>query len=330
MIWDEVGQRILLVAYDYGHYTYYQRNIQAIYRSDDPEPNKRCFYVENISAPFPNAGWPELAVHNQTYDEPLWDPVRGKLLVLSKEWVRNSQGESGAASTNGFLWELNLTNVSPSNPGSWTLRALPAEYRRWSVLAGSAHSIASPIPGKPSEFLIMAGRELHSNRPQSNSYILKVTDASITLRPVPPRFGVTLGPDRTSGWISVPGDRGDVDGSLGGLPTYAGRRKFTDDLTGERTLFLVFDTNTYSVFLDGVASPLATDIPWSGAGEGIYLQDFILGARWGQYMRFGDPNLRQFNGIGNVRATFDWLRVFEKKLTEVEMNWWADREDTLQ
>lgn len=254
-------------------------------------------------------------------------------MVLSSAWTTNAQGDRGyAAGANGYIWELDVKTANSTTPGLWKYRPLPEEFKRWTVLQGNPIRFAQPIPGKPSEFLIMADVEVHDReRPMSNAYILKVTDAAITLRPVPPRFGLTMGADRTSGYLSVPGDLGDVDTTLGATTLYQGRRKIADDITGEHTLFVVYGTSTYSVYMDGNPTPLVANAPWSGStGDGIYLQNFYLGARWGHYVRNSEYTARQFMGIGNTRVEVDWLRVFDKPLDATEMNQWHQKEDDPQ
>ena len=250
-----------------------------------------------------------------------YDPVRNKVIVLSNHWVVNVNAQNGN-NTDGFVWELDIANKQ------WNARLLPTEYTRWTAMSGSLNAHFAPIPGKPSEFLVSQRREIHHvNRAISDNYILKVTDAALTLRPVLPRFGVTMGADRKSAYISVPGDPGEADGSVNGMSLTSGRRKISDDLTGAHTLFVVFgdgiNINKYSVYLDNSATPLLSNITWAGNDTGMYLSEFVLGARYGTFARYSDISLRKFTGIGNVKARYDWLKVFDKPLTSAEINYWA-------
>jgi len=325
MVWDAPRNQLLLVGYDLNNaWTYYTKRVQALKMMYPDDASRRCLVVEDLIAPFPTTSWSTIMIHNGYFDRPLFDAARGKLMVLSNNWSSNSTCGNSCGNTDGFIWELDVVNKN------WSLRMLPQAYRRLTTLNGSPILHVSEYPGGSNEWLLQMSREIHTDRPISDNYILKVTDAEITLRPALPRFGVTLGADGRSGYISVPGDDGEpMPNQVGGNTVYSGRRKFANDILGDRKMFIVFskDSNSkdvYNVYLDNMSQPVfSNDIPWAGAQGGLYLSDFILGARYGLWSRYGDVNLRQWVGVGNTRVIFDWVKVFDKALTTSERSYWS-------
>ena len=321
MVWDAPRNQLLLVGFDSTNsWTYYTKKVQALKMLNPDDASRRCFVVEDLISPFPNASWNTIQIHNGYFDRPLFDAQRGKLMVLSNYWSSNSSCSAYCNSTDGYIWELDVVNKS------WSIRMLPQAYRRLTALSGSPNLHVSEFPGGEHEWLLQVTRQIHSNRPMSDTYILKVTDSEITLRPALPRFGVTLVADGKSGYISVPGDLGEAQPQqFNGKTVYSGRRKFANDILGDRTLFITFNANnTYTVYMDNLTVPVLENVPCAGAQGGIYLSEFLLGARMGVWARYADGNLKQWVGVGNTKVSFDWLKVFDKPLTEAERSFWSN------
>jgi hypothetical protein len=130
----------------------------------------------------------------------------------------------------------------------------------------------------------------------------------------------------------VPGDLGDTERVYAGETLFQGRRKIADDLLGENDLYVVFGTSTYRVFLNGnavsglVNGVSTTEFPWDGS-SGLYMMDFLLGARYGSFYRHDDDSQSGFKGIGNTNISVDWVRSFGKQLSQSERYFWTDRDD---
>jgi fibronectin type 3 domain-containing protein len=311
---DPVTNRIWLFgAKQSNNWSIYYRDIQSI--SFNSASN--CYQVENFTAPFDTQAWTSISSYNDRMDYWGYDKVRNVVTVFGKHGT-SSTVTNGP--TMGVIWELNL------NTRQWKQRLLPDEFRRWSTLAGSFALRVAPIPGKSGEYYVSAVRERHNySRYLSEGYIIRITDSAISLRPILPRFGLTLGSatgdgEGTAGYLSVPGDNGDVDRVYAGETLYQGRRKIANDLVGSNSFYVVFGNSTYSAFLNGVR--VATDIPWDPSG-GLYMMDFILGARYGSFYRHDDDSQSGYKGIGNTNIQLDWVRSFNKSLSDAEMNFWS-------
>jgi fibronectin type 3 domain-containing protein len=303
----------------------FYRDIQAI--SFNAASN--CYQVQNFSAPFPNASWTQISAYNDRMDYWGYDASRNVITLISKHGMTSTIANG---STNGVIWELDLNTIQ------WRQRLLPDEFRRWSTMQGSHHTRMAPIPGRNGEYYVAATRERHSWRAMHEAYILRIDANTVSLRPILPRFGLTLGAadgsgtGGTAGFLSVPGDLGDTERVYAGETLFQGRRKIADDLLGENDLYVVFGTSTYRVFLNGnavsglVNGVSTTEFPWDGS-SGLYMMDFLLGARYGSFYRHDDDSQSGFKGIGNTNISVDWVRSFGKQLSQSERYFWTDRDD---
>lgn len=300
----------------------------------------KCYQVMNYTAPFisianttlTGAPWNTgITSANNGVDSWGYDPTRNVITVFGKASMSTSITQGVA---NGVIWELTL-GESPV----WRERRLPDQFNRWSAIQGNYNMRVAQIPGKIGEYYVAAAVENGFNqsgvyapsRPISDAYILRVTGSSITMVPTLPRFGLTLGNasggdgSGTAGFLSVPGDQGDVDRVYAGETLYRGRRKIADNLLGDNDLFIVFGTNdTYTAYLNGVV--VANNVTWDGAG-GLYMMDFMVGARYGTYYLHNDVSSSGYKGIGNTNVRVDWIRTFTKSLDATERSFWRTFDD---
>lgn len=325
--YDPNEQRILMLGWTEGAWSYYKKDIQIIkYRNGSDNANK-CFEVHNATVTMPKTSWQtsRTSFHARyaSYAETaVLDPVRNKVVYVSDYYSLNKGNDSyGAINTTGFVGEFDLTTLT------WTHRNLPADFQKWTVINGNLGQQLVPIPGRPSEFLLTARTEAHTSRLMNEYYILKVTDDEITLKPQFSRFSLVLGDDRSTGYITMPGDKGDADGTYNGQPKFLGARSLGSSIIGSHTLFVVMNSgNTYDVYLDG--NKVVNGATWNGASLGLYISEFIFGARYGIYAGYADNNERTWTGIGNTNVTIDWVKVFNKPLTVDEVGYWDSLPDT--
>jgi hypothetical protein len=324
MVWDAPRNRVLLVAYDdYTNgtpTTIFPKTMQALRWVSGTSSG--CVAVDNVTTVFPVSTMTQIGTRSDRYDRALHDTGRNKLLLLSNGDTTNTCSTGCGGNPDGFIWEFDLATAT------WTQRMLPQPYLRLTAFHGGFIFHASEYPGSTNEWFLHATHEHGSyNRPMAEDYILKVTDTEITLRPSLPRFGVTLGADGRSGYISVPGDKGEpMPNTVGGQTVYSGRRKFANDLVGTQTLFITFNSNsTYSVYLNDTNNPVLSNITWAGTTAGLYLNDFVLGARNAVWSHVGWGSIARWIGAGNTNTSFDWLKVFDKALTSEEIAYWSTR-----
>jgi hypothetical protein len=130
-----------------------------------------------------------------------------------------------------------------------------------------------------------------------------------------------LGDNGQTGYLSVPGDTGDV------FPLTSvsnGRRSVGTISTGStHTLVLTFGASTYSAYLDG--TKVIDAAPWDGSMD-LLGGDFILGARYGYYGNLRNATVPvAFRGFGNTNSTFESIRTFNKVLTTDEITYWSSK-----
>lgn len=311
MQFDPSSGKIWLFGYRDGDWSKFNRDIQAISYNATPQ----CFMVENFTAAFDSTGWTQVSLYNWRMDYWGYDPERNVISVFGKHGVSSTLRD---AATNGVIWELDL------NAREWNERILPEEYRKWSALQGNRLRVA-PLPGKPGEYLVNGVIERHTDRYLSEGYILKITNSEIKMRPILPRFGLTVGADGVSGYLSVPGDPGEADIVYGGEQLYSGKRLIAPTLVGENDLWIVFKSSTYDVYLNG--SLVLSNQTWAGANSSLYMMDFILGARYGSYYFHDDYGQSGFKGIGNTNVRIDWVKVFDRELNSTERDFWESADD---
>lgn len=316
MSFDSVNNRLLLLGYfSTDNWWYVTSKAQAIsYSTQD-----QCFLIDNLVATSPtgvfthSAGTGASAYSYTSFhrSEFILDKQRNTLIIPGNYWSQNYGARTSVI-------EFNQTNLV------WKKRTLSSNSQNTTVLNGNHEVSMATIPGVANTFLIKPGTEMHSGRQLSESYILYLTDTEMNLQPSSPKFGLTLGTDGQTGFLSVPGDLGQQIGTNGATPVYSGKRSI-GNIMGKHTLWLVFGATTYDVYLDNVNSPILSGIPWSGSSSlGNYAADFIFGARYGYFTTHSDNNLRAHRGIGNTKSLFQWVRTFDKSLSASERAYWDD------
>jgi len=313
MLWDSVESRVLLIGYQNtdNAWVHMTNRIQSITYSTPGQ----CYLINNLTATNSSTAWNGsfgTGVNATSYIQfhrmmGVEDPTRNVFLIPGNYWSTNYNSENS-------VWEFNKATLS------WRKRDLPSKYQKQSANSGNYDQAISPVPGRPGVFLIKPAKEIHTNRDLTESYFLKVTDNALSLEPTPSRFGLSLGADGTTGYLSVPGDGGEVHA---GTTVLRGQRSI-GTVEGVHSLVISFSATTYDAYLDGVR--VISGAPWAGNNLNLYAGEFILGARFGYYGMFRHHGERAYKGYGNTRVNFNWLRTFDKVLTDSERDYWLTRE----
>ncbi len=329
MAYDPSHDRVVVYGYKdaSNNWTYFSSKIQYI----TYDLTNRCFLITNATAGPASSGlnsaegiaapaWRGSSTNvnvdgssmsyswMEFYDtDAVTDTNRNVVMYPTNYW------SYGYASTIG-LYEFNLANLT------WVRRDVPSKYQKYSVLTGNYNQVITPLPGVPGTFLLKPLQEIQTNRALSESYYLRLPDPTkaLVVEPTPPAFGLTLGDDGQTGYLSVPGDVGE---NFAGTTVASGRRT-VGNVSGSHSFVVVFETATYDAYLDG--TKVINQASWSGSGS-VYGGEFILGARYGYYGMYRDINQRNYRGYGNTNSSFQSLRTFDKALTSSEITYWLSK-----